>query len=82
LYAKAAGFLAQPVLKAVIKDFDPDQYNGATFVGLQGIVIKSHGGAKLKAFAHAIEEAIVQVESDITQRIFIKIEELLKSSNH
>lgn len=74
------GLLSKPVLKAFIKHIDPDRYNGATFIGLQGIVIKSHGGANIKAFAKAIDEAIIQVDKNIPQRISAGVEELLKLS--
>lgn len=74
------GLLSLPILKAVIKRIDPDRYNGATFIGLQGIVIKSHGGANKKAFAHAIDEAIMQIEKNIPQRISAEVEHLLKLS--
>ncbi len=78
---KLAALISMPVLKSLIKRIDPDRYNGACFVGLPGIVIKSHGGAKIQAFAHAIEEAIVQVEKNIPQRISAEVELLLKLSS-
>ncbi|MHB1947293.1 MAG: phosphate acyltransferase PlsX [Gammaproteobacteria bacterium] len=74
------GLLSKPILKTMINRIDPDRYNGATFVGLQGIVIKSHGGANQKAFAHALEEAIIQVEKNIPQRISAEVERMLKLS--
>ena len=80
ILTKIAGFIALPVLKSVIKRVDPAGYNGASFIGLQGIVIKSHGGAKIPAFAHAIEEAIIEVEKNIPQKIGAELEQLLKSS--
>lgn len=81
LMTKFAGLLSMPVLKFLKKRVDPDRYNGATLVGLQGIVIKSHGGANSGAFAHAIEEAIVQVERNILQRISSEVERILKISS-
>jgi len=75
---KLVGLLAFPVLKTLAKRMDPGQYNGASFIGLQGIVIKSHGGAKTSAFAHAIEEAIVEVEKNIPQRISDEVGRLLQ----
>lgn len=77
---KLAGLISLPILKAVVKHIDPDRYNGATLVGLQGIVIKSHGGANIPAFANAIKEAIIQVDKKIPELINKKIEELLKLS--
>ena len=71
---KLAALFSMPVLKSLVKRIDPDRYNGACFVGLRGIVIKSHGGAKVQAFAHAIEEAIVQVERNVPERISAEVE--------
>jgi glycerol-3-phosphate acyltransferase PlsX len=76
---KCIGLIARPILKSLVKRIDPDRYNGASLIGLKGIVIKSHGGAKAQAFAHAIEEAMVQVEKNILQRISAEVEELLKA---
>ena len=81
LLTKIAAFFSMPILKSLVKRIDPDRYNGACFLGLKGIVIKSHGGANSKAFAHAIEEAIVQVEKNIPERISASVEKLLKLSS-
>lgn len=78
---KLAALISMPILKSIIKRIDPDRYNGASFIGLPGIVIKSHGGAKTQAFAYAIEEAIVQIEKNIPQRISLEVEQLLKLSS-
>lgn len=75
---KLAGLIALPVLKSLAKRIDPARYNGASFIGLNGIVIKSHGGANVAAFAHAIEEAVIEVEKNIPQRIRTEVEQLLK----
>jgi len=81
-WTKIIGWIAKPVLKSLVKRIDPDRYNGASFIGLQGIVIKSHGGAKINAFASAIEEAMVQVEKNIPARIGDEVERLLKLSSN
>ena len=65
---KLVGLVVKPILKTFINRIDPARYNGATFIGLKGTVIKSHGGAKLHAFACAIEEAIIGVEKNIPER--------------
>lgn len=77
---KLAGLISLPIMKSVVKRIDPDRYNGATFIGLQGIVIKSHGSAKVSAFVRALEAAIIQVEKNIPERINSKVEQLLKIS--
>jgi glycerol-3-phosphate acyltransferase PlsX len=78
---KLVGLISLPILKSVIKRIDPDRYNGASLVGLQGIVVKSHGGASAPAFANAIKEAFVQVDKNIPALINTKIEQLLKLSS-
>lgn len=78
LLTKLAGLISMPVLRAMKKRINPDRYNGATLIGLQGVVIKSHGGANSCAFANAIEEAVVQVEKNVLERISSEIERILK----
>ena len=68
-FTRAAAWVASPVLKASRTRFDPREYNGASFVGLRGIVVKSHGSADVKAFAKAITEAGAEVSKNIPQRI-------------
>lgn len=77
LMTKMVGMLAMPVLKAFRAKIDPRQYNGASLVGLQGIVIKSHGGADAFAFANAIKEAVLEVRKDVPQRISKQLEVFL-----
>ena len=79
LLTRAAYVLAAPVLKALRDRMDPRRYNGASFVGLQGIVIKSHGGADVLAFRHAIEEAVAEVRMRVPDRIREHIIEALTS---
>jgi glycerol-3-phosphate acyltransferase PlsX len=76
--AKVAGLLALPVLKGFRKRIDPRRYNGASLVGLQGIVVKSHGGADALAFANAIKIAKVEVEKDVPNQIGQQVETLLE----
>lgn len=63
------GLLALPILSRLKKTMDPARYNGASFVGLQGIVIKSHGSANAQALAYAIDEAVSQITQDIPRRL-------------
>lgn len=79
-WTRIIGLLARPLLKSVYKRIDPARYNGATFIGLQGTVVKSHGGASAKAFASAIDEAVIGVEQNIPERIRSEVEQLLKSA--
>ena len=68
-FAKLQAILARPVLKNLSIEMDPRNYNGATLVGLNGIVIKSHGSADSYAFQHAIETAIVEVDNQVPEQI-------------
>ncbi len=69
ILTKLAGVMTLPIFKELKKKIDPRRYNGASLVGLQGIVIKSHGGADIFAFANAIKEAVLEVNKDVPQRI-------------
>ena len=69
IFTKMAALVAMPVLNALRRRIDPRTYNGASFVGLQGIVIKSHGGADVVAFVSAIREAIVEVKKNVPEKI-------------
>lgn len=69
ILTKLAGLVVLPVLKNLKKRVDPRQYNGASLLGLQGVVIKSHGNADEFAFQNAIEIAIRQVEQQILEKI-------------
>lgn len=66
-YSRLSALIAQPPLRYLKKSMDPGRRNGASLIGLQGIVIKSHGGAKVLAFANAIEEAVKEVEKNIPE---------------
>ena len=67
--AKLQAILAGPVLRRLAEDTDRRQYNGATLAGLNGIVIKSHGGADAVAFQHAIDTAVIEVENQLPAQI-------------
>jgi glycerol-3-phosphate acyltransferase PlsX len=64
-----AGLVAMPVLKAFRRRVDPGRYNGASLLGLNGIVIKSHGGADARAMRHAILVACAEVRRQVPARI-------------
>ncbi|HRF63240.1 MAG TPA: phosphate acyltransferase PlsX [Candidatus Competibacter sp.] len=66
---RLAGLVALPVLRALGHKIDPRRYNGASLLGLQGIVVKSHGGADALAFANAIQVAMLEAERKVPQQI-------------
>ena len=69
LLTRLAGVIALPVLNAFKKRVDHRQYNGASLLGLRGIVIKSHGSADAYAFECAIERAFEEVSNGVLRRI-------------
>ena len=71
---KLMALMAMPVLKAFKKRLDPRQYNGASFLGLRGIVVKSHGGADTIGFNHAIHVAIEEARIGVLHRITQQLE--------
>ena len=66
---RLAGLIARPVLRTFSQRIDPRRYNGASLLGLQGIVIKSHGSADAVAFANAIHIAFLEIQKAVPQRI-------------
>jgi glycerol-3-phosphate acyltransferase PlsX len=66
---RLSALAAMPVLKALRRRMDPGRYNGASLLGLRGIVIKSHGSADSYAFGRALERAVEEVRNDVIQRI-------------
>jgi glycerol-3-phosphate acyltransferase PlsX len=77
IFTKLAAFFARGVLKSFGRTIDPRRYNGASLLGLQGIVIKSHGGADPMAFANAIKIAIFEVEKQVPNAISSKLHDIL-----
>jgi len=69
LLTRLQAFIATPVLKSLAIEMDSRNYNGASLVGLNGIVIKSHGSADSYAFQHAIDTALVEVKNQVPLQI-------------
>ena len=69
LRSKAGFALSQPALNLLKVHLDPNNHNGAVFLGLNGLVVKSHGGASPKGVANAIRVAASMVRNDITRKI-------------
>jgi len=66
---KLAALAAMPALNAFKKRVDPRRYNGATLVGLKGVVVKSHGSADRMGFVHALHKAHAEVVGDVLAKI-------------
>ncbi len=80
LYNKLAAMIAMPILKAFRRRIDPRAYNGASMLGLNGIVIKSHGGADVFGYANAIEIALLEIEKSVPEHIRTRMEPLLEKA--
>ena len=71
---------ALPILrKKIMNRINPESHNGATFLGLNGIVVKSHGGASVNAFAQAIREAVLEMETNVSEQIKTRLHVLLET---
>lgn len=73
-WTKLLALFALPVLARFKKRTDPRRFNGATLLGLRGIVIKSHGGADETAFYWALCQAAEEARAGVAQRIATKVQ--------
>jgi len=69
IITRLAGIIALPVLRAFKRKLDPRRYNGASLLGLNGVIIKSHGSADVFAFEQAILKAVEEVRGGLLRRI-------------
>ena len=76
-WTKLLALFAMPVLVRFKKRMDPRRYNGATLLGLRGIVIKSHGGADELAFLWALRQAAEEARAGVIQRITAQVQSQL-----
>ncbi len=78
LFTKLAALISLPVLNSVRQKLDPRKYNGASLLGLNGIVIKSHGGADVDSFFNAIKIASIEIDQSVPERIGKELEVYLQ----
>jgi glycerol-3-phosphate acyltransferase PlsX len=71
--AKIGYLFARNTVRKALRRFDPRKLNGAILLGLNGIVVKSHGGADAKSFANAIKVAISMVENRVNEKIVAEL---------
>jgi glycerol-3-phosphate acyltransferase PlsX len=76
-FARLVGLLALPLLRGLQGELRPARHNGASFLGLQGIVVKSHGGAGPEGFRAAIRRALAEIDENLPQRLHGRLEHLL-----
>jgi glycerol-3-phosphate acyltransferase PlsX len=75
-FRKTLAIFALPILKAFRRRVDPRRYNGATLIGLRGIVVKSHGGADVLAFRYALKKAHAEAAQGVLERIAQRLAEM------
>ncbi|WP_259239075.1 phosphate acyltransferase PlsX [Rheinheimera pacifica] len=75
--AQLFGWLIKPFIKNLYQGVNPDHYNGASLIGLRGIVVKSHGNATKDAFLSAIRQAVREVERQVPAKIKDRLEHVL-----
>ncbi len=76
LRSKIGFLVSRPATELLRHHLDPNNHNGAVFLGLNGVVVKSHGSASAKGVANAVEVAARLLEDDITERIKQDLAEL------
>ena len=77
---KLAGVLAWPVIKHFKRRVDHRRYNGATLIGLRGVVIKSHGAADVFAFGFAIQRAVEEARTGVLRHIEERMSHIQKTA--
>lgn len=77
LAAQLFGWLVKPFIKSLYQGVNPDHYNGASLIGLRGIVVKSHGNATKEAFLSAIRQAVCEVKRQVPAKIKDRLEHVL-----
>jgi glycerol-3-phosphate acyltransferase PlsX len=75
--AQFFSWLFKPFIKSLYQGVNPDHYNGASLIGLRGIVVKSHGNATKDAFLSAIRQAVREVERQVPAKIKDRLEHVL-----
>jgi len=66
-------WVARPLFKSALGFLDPAQYNGASLLGLRGVVVKSHGGADSAGFGHALTVALAEARGVLPDRIAARL---------
>ncbi|KPA90755.1 phosphate:acyl-(acyl carrier protein) acyltransferase [Pseudomonas asplenii] len=77
LASRLVGALALPLLSRLRADLAPARHNGASFLGLQGIVVKSHGSAGVQGLQSAIQRALIEIQENLPERLHGRLEDLL-----
>ena len=78
-FNKLTALIALPVFKSFKRRLDPRRFNGAIFLGLRGVVVKSHGGTDATGFCFALQEAYKAIKADSITKIQAGVAEQLSS---
>ncbi|WLQ15279.1 phosphate acyltransferase PlsX [Hahella aquimaris] len=76
-YSRLVGYAALPMLRKLRDLVDPSRHNGASLIGLQATVIKSHGNARETGFLSALEQAIFEAQKGVPEMINARLDELI-----
>lgn len=76
-YRKLLARILLPMMSEGLKQLNPDTHNGAMFLGLQGVLVKSHGNATVTSFEHAIDLAAKEAQADLPRLINNRIDDLI-----
>lgn len=76
LWGRLLGVAARPFIDGILRQIDPRRHNGASLLGLQGVVVKSHGNAGERAFRAALRQAAAEVRMRVPQKINARLDEL------
>jgi len=79
-YTRFLGLLAWPLLAPLAEQVKPSRFNGASVLGLQGIIVKSHGNATSEGFFYAIEQAVKEIQDNVPALISQEMDKLLSTS--
>ncbi|MFS2159621.1 phosphate acyltransferase PlsX [Pseudomonas sp. Pseusp122] len=77
LLSRAVGVLALPLFRRLRADLAPARHNGASLLGLQGIVVKSHGSAGAQGLQSAIQRALIEIQEDLPRRLHGRLDGVL-----
>jgi len=77
---RLSGWSSNSLLSRLSKQIEPHRFNGASLLGLQGIIVKSHGNASSEGFFHAIEHTVAEVEKDVPRLIGKKVAAIMAAS--
>ena len=72
--------ISRKALNSVRQRLNPSRYNGASMLGLRGLVFKSHGGADAYAYEFAIRRAYDAVRADVLNKIYASVADLINKS--